>query len=183
MKSSMSTGRSWCLPTPSSTLRRRLLRRSFSCRRLRLTSSICRRHHHRLSLSCCRYRSIGRYRCGWRRRRRSSRLRATSSTTTSTTRSSSTTRPIWSRSPIRRAKPRRLRQPLPSHHRLHRRHPVCLRRARRHVRYRGLALPQPVRQELPPFLHPLCRRLSRQRRRLPPILNQLHRPNRSLRAG
>jgi uncharacterized caspase-like protein len=47
MKSSMSTGRSWCLPIPSSALSRRRRHRSFSCRRLRFTSSICRRHPRR----------------------------------------------------------------------------------------------------------------------------------------
>jgi hypothetical protein len=186
MKSFMSTGRSWCLPIPSSASRRRRLRRSYSFRRLRFTSSICRRLHRQRSLSCCRSPSIGRYRCGWRRRRRSSRLQATSSTTTSTTRSSSTTRPIWSRSPTRKAKPKRLHRPLPPRHRLHRLHLDCLRRTRRRRPRHHRAPASPLRLVQPgllPFLHPPCHRPSRQRRPSLPILNPLRRPNRWLRAG
>lgn len=184
MKSFMSTGRSWCLPIPSPASRRR--RRSYSFRRLRFTSSICRRLHRQRSLSCCRSPSIGRYQCVWRRRRRSSRLQATSSTTTSTTRSSSTTRPIWSRSPTRKAKPKRLHQPLPPRHRLHRLHLDCLRRTRRRRPRHHRAPASPLRLVQPgllPFLHPPCHRPSRQRRPSLPILNPLRRPNRWLRAG
>jgi hypothetical protein len=164
MRSSISTDQSWYLPIPSSALRRRRRLRSFSCRRLRFTSSICRRRPRPRLLSCCRFPSIGRCRCGWRLRRGSRRRQATSSTTTSTTRLSSTTRPIWSPSLTHKAKPRRLRRPLPPRHRLHRRRLDCPRRVRRLRHHREPASPQLVQQGLLPFLHPPCPPLSRQGR-------------------
>lgn len=184
-KSSMSIGRSWCSPIPSSALRHHRRRRWSSCRRLRFTSSICRRRHRQRSLSCCRSPNIGLYRCGWRHRGRSSRLQATSSTTTSTTRSSSTTRPIWSRSPTRRAKLRRLRQPLPPRHRLPHRHLDRPLRPLRPRHHRAPASPQLVQQQgLPtPSLRPPCLPRLRQERPSHPIPNPLRRPNHWLRAG